>query len=109
MIKDKNIRDRFAELGLDDSKKVKEYQDTLDSFTFLLFKVEQKIKNIENSLNIARKCRSDLNIKIDFSLIEEIDKKINSLSIKKVVLEKKFKEIEEYIKIEKGKNAKEKY
>ena len=107
MIKDKSIRDRFCQLDLDDSIKEKEYKDKLDNFNFLLIKVRTTLRSIDNSLKEAREHRKQLNIYDGFSIIESLDKKINDLSNKKILLSKKVDEIEEYIKREKENNEKE--
>ena len=107
MIKDKNIRDRFIALGIDSTQEIREYNAQLNNLGSLTKKIEFNLININKSLDEAREYRRLLDIERDFTIIEELDKKINSLSIKKVILEKKIEKIKEYIKIEKIENEKE--
>lgn len=85
MIKDKNIRDRFCILELDDSKKIEE----------IIINAEKRIKSLENSIINAQDIRKSLDISKDFNYIEDLDKKINKLSIAKVILIKQIAQLKE--------------
>lgn len=85
MIKDKTVRDRFCMLELDDSKKIEDF----------LISAEKKIKSLENTIIDAQNIRNKLDISKDFTYIEDLDRKINNLSIKKVFLNKEILQLRE--------------
>jgi len=85
MIKDKKIRDRFCVLELDDSKEIED----------LIIKSENSLKSFENSLINAQNFRKQLDISKDFKQIEELDKKINNLSVSKTYISKKIQQLKE--------------
>jgi hypothetical protein len=85
MIKDKKIRDRFCVLELDDSKEIED----------LIIKSENSLKSFENSLINAQNFRKQLDISKDFKQIEELDKKINNLSVAKTYISKKIQQLKE--------------
>jgi len=107
MIKDRCIRDRLCELGLDDTNDINEYKQKIENLESLLSKTQLIILRIDENLKEARECRQLLKMPDDFTIIETLDSKINRLSNKRVLLGEKIKEIYKYIKVKKMENKNE--
>lgn len=100
MIPDPNIRKRLSELGIYDSNKFEAYKKKLEDLDNLVKVAKNRIEKINENINTVREQRKLLQIPKDFEAIEMIDKKINDMSVKKCQLEKKIKEILEYLERE---------
>jgi protein subunit release factor A len=100
MIKDKCVRDRLCELGLDDTNSINEYTKKIENLESLLSKTQLILLRIEENLKEAREYRKLLKIPDDFIMIETLDGKINKLSNKKILLDEKINEIYKYIEEE---------
>jgi hypothetical protein len=113
MIRDVSIRRRFAALDLDDSIKHEEYANKVESLKVLVEKAKKKVIEIESKISEAQSFRRDeqnfqegfynddnieyLTEENEFLIKEDIDEKINKLSIRKVEIDKQIFEISKYL------------
>jgi len=101
MIKDESTRKRLAALGIDDYYELKECAKKLNNLEELLNKVQKRLSSIDISLEEARNLKKKISIADNLELVDNLDSKINDLSVKKISFEKKFQEIKRYLEKEK--------